>query len=90
LNLTRCPRSALALGRVFDPAVGAAELGPLSPRELRHSAVAAGANVKAVQRMLRHASATRTLDTYFGLFEDDLVDVADRLDAAAFRVVQTS
>ncbi|PZS16461.1 MAG: site-specific integrase, partial [Pseudonocardiales bacterium] len=44
--------------RVFDPAVGAAELGALSPHELRHTAaslaVAAGANVKAVQRMLGH------------------------------------
>jgi integrase len=73
--------------RVFDPAVQAAGLAPLSPHELRHTAaslaVAAGANVKAVQRMLGHASAAMTLDTYSGLFEDDLDDVADRLDAAA-------
>jgi len=73
--------------RVFDPALAAAGLGELTPHELRHTAaslaVAAGANVKAVQRMLGHASAAMTLDVYSGLFDDDLDSVADRLDAAA-------
>ncbi|MGI8693914.1 MAG: tyrosine-type recombinase/integrase [Geodermatophilaceae bacterium] len=73
--------------RVFDPALSAAELGVLTPHELRHTAaslaVAAGANVKAVQRMLGHASAAMTLDVYSGLFDDDLDAVADRLDVAA-------
>jgi hypothetical protein len=41
----------------------------------------AGANVKAVQRMLGHASAAMTLDVYAGLFSDDLDDVADRMDS---------
>ena len=45
-------------------------------------AVAAGANVKAVQRMLGHASASMTLDVYAGLFGDDLDAVAQRLDEA--------
>ncbi|WP_188127577.1 hypothetical protein [Actinoplanes lobatus] len=45
-------------------------------------AVAEGANVKAVQRMLGHASAAMTLDVYADLFEDDLDAVADRLDQA--------
>ena len=40
-----------------------------------------GGNVKAVQRMLGHASAAMTLDRYADLFDDDLDDVADRLDA---------
>jgi hypothetical protein len=44
-------------------------------------AITAGANVKAVQRMLGHASAAMTLDRYADLFDDDLDDVADRLDA---------
>ena len=44
--------------------------------------VAAGANVKAVQRMLGHASAAMTLDVYAGLFGDDLDTVAARLDQA--------
>jgi integrase len=57
----------------------------LTPHELRHTAaslaVSAGANVKAVQRMLGHASAAMTLDVYADLFDDDLDAVADRLDA---------
>jgi Phage integrase family len=73
--------------RVFDPAVEGAGLGQLSPHELRHTAaslaVAAGANIKAVQRTLGHASAAMTLDVYSGLFDDDLDAVADRLDVAA-------
>jgi integrase len=72
--------------RVFDPAVEGPGLGQLSPHELRHTAaslaVAAGANVKAVQRTLGHASAAMTLDVYSGLFDDDLDAVADRLDVA--------
>ncbi|GAA1062061.1 tyrosine-type recombinase/integrase [Agromyces bracchium] len=46
-------------------------------------AVSSGANVKAMQRMLGHASAARTLDTYSELFDDDLDAVAVRLDEAA-------
>jgi integrase len=73
--------------RVFDPALQAAGLGELTPHELRHTAaslaVASGANVMAVQRMLGHASAAMTLDVYSGLFDDDLDAVADRLEAAA-------
>ena len=59
--------------------------------ELRHTAaslaVSAGANVKAVQRMLGHASAAMTLDVYSGLFGDDLDVVAERLDALAAEVL---
>jgi integrase len=69
----------------FDPAATAAGLDGMTPHELRHTAaslaVAAGANVKAVQRMLGHASAAMTLDVYAGLFDDDLDGVADRMDA---------
>jgi integrase len=43
-------------------------------------AVSAGANVKAVQRMLGHASAAMTLDVYADLFDDDLEAVAVALD----------
>jgi len=35
--------------------------------------------VKAVQRLLGHASAARTLDRYADLFDDDLDAVAERL-----------
>lgn len=57
-----------------------------TPHDLRHTAaslaISAGANVKAVQRMLGHASAAMTLDTYADLFDDDLDDVAVALDQA--------
>lgn len=58
----------------------------LTIHDLRHTAaslaIAAGANVKAVQRMLGHASAAMTLDTYADLFDDDLDAVAEALDHA--------
>jgi integrase len=56
----------------------------LYAHDLRHTAaslaVSAGANVKALQRMLGHAKAEMTLSVYAGLFDSDLDDVADRLD----------
>jgi integrase len=75
-------------------AAARAGLAGLTPHELRHTAaslaISSGANVKAVQRMLGHASAAMTLDVYSGRFEDDLdvVDVvAERMSAARDRVV---
>jgi integrase len=54
--------------RFFDPAAEKAGLLGLTPHQLRHTAaslaIAAGANVKAVQLMLGHASAAMTLDIY--------------------------
>ena len=43
------------------------------------NAISAGANVKAVQRMLGHSSAAMTLDTYADLFDDDLDRVGHAL-----------
>jgi integrase len=72
--------------RFFDPAAEKVGLLGLTPHVLRHTAaslaIAAGANVKAVQLMLGHASAAMILDIYAGLFADDLDAVADRLDRA--------
>jgi integrase len=74
---------------VYKPAISAAAGGNgdfPSPtfHDLRHTAVSlaisAGANVKVVQRIAGHASATLTLDTYAGLFDDDLHDSASRLN----------
>lgn len=39
--------------------------------------------MKAVQRMLGHASAAMTLDVYADLFEDDLDAVAGALNSQA-------
>ncbi|MGY1672450.1 tyrosine-type recombinase/integrase [Geodermatophilus sp. SYSU D00710] len=64
----------------------AATLEDLSPHDLRHAGasllVASGVKVKAVQRMLGHASAAMTLDVYSGLFDDDLGAFTDRMNAA--------
>lgn len=61
----------------------------VTPHDLRHTAaslaISAGANVKALQRMLGHASAAMTLDTYADLFDDDLDSVAGALDHARSR-----
>lgn len=80
---------ALRLGNwrrdVFDGACARTGLVGVSPHDLRHTAaspaISAGANVKAVQRMLGDASAAMTLDVYAGLFADDLDALADGLDA---------
>lgn len=79
-------------GRVFNAAVARCiEADPTFPKitvhDLRHTAaslaVSAGANVKAVQRMLGHASAAMTLDVYADLFDEDLDAVANALDRHA-------
>ncbi|CAN5283696.1 site-specific integrase [soil metagenome] len=70
----------------FDKSVTAAGVPRVTPHDLRHTAaslaVSAGANVKAIQRMLGHASAAMTLDVYADLFDDDLEAVATALDKA--------
>ena len=70
----------------FDPAVRATGLESLTPHALRHTAaslaIASGANVKVVQTMLGHQSATMTLDLYGHLLADQLDEVADAMDAA--------
>lgn len=51
---------------VFDPAARAIGVEGLTPHELRHTcaslAIAAGANVKVLQTLLGHKTATLTLD----------------------------
>lgn len=79
---------AFAVKRVRD---ADDEFPRVTPHDLRHTAaslaISAGANVKAVQRMLGHASASMTLDTYADLLDDDLDGVADALDHARRAVV---
>jgi integrase len=70
----------------FAKAVATSGVPRATPHDLRHTAaslaVSAGANVKAVQKMLGHASAAMTLDVYSDLFDDDLEAVATALDQA--------
>lgn len=69
--------------RVFEPAARRT-IGPMVPHELRHTAaslaIASGADVKQVQNMLGHRSATITLDLYGHLWNDDTV--ATSMDSA--------
>src|SRR6478752_6738253 len=78
--------------RIFTPAVARCRSGDdmfptITPHDLRHTAVSlaisAGANIKAIQQMVGHKSAALTLDTYAGLFGDDLDGVSAALDRAA-------
>lgn len=87
----RVLRGSLYRLEVFGPAVARCQQADatfprITPHDLRHTAVSlaisAGANVKAVQRMLGHAKASMTLDVYGDLFTEDLEAVADRLDTA--------
>lgn len=64
---------------------GAEDFEPLTLHDLRHTAaslaIAGGASVKAVQRMLGHESPVLTLRTYAGLFEDDLDRLGEAMSA---------
>jgi integrase len=71
--------------RVFAPAAQRIGVPGLMPHDLRDTAaslaISSGASIKAVQRMLGHASAKMTLDVYGSLFEEDLEALADRIEA---------
>jgi integrase len=72
---------------VFDQAAREVGLAGVVPHGLRHTAaslaISAGGNIKVVQRMLGHKTATLTLDLYGHLFPDDLDAVADGMDSGA-------
>jgi integrase len=86
-----CGRGAVMRSQTFQRAAltrAASELGApgFHPHELRHTAaslaIASGADIKVVQQMLGHKSATMTLNQYGHLFGDRLDVVADAMDAA--------
>lgn len=70
----------------FDLAAAAIGERGLHLHDLRHTAaslaISSGANVKVVQTMLGHKSAAMTLDVYADLFDHDLDEVAEKMDAA--------
>ena len=85
------PRAKKQVGW-FRIALEKASINPeMTPHDMRHTAaslaVQSGAHVKAVQRMLGHASAAMTLDIYADLFDSDLDIVAEALSAARARAV---
>lgn len=67
-------------------AAAAMDIKGFTPHMLRHTsaslAIASGADVKVVQTMLGHKSATLTLDLYGHLFGDRLDVVADAMELA--------
>ncbi|MGQ2912121.1 tyrosine-type recombinase/integrase [Aeromicrobium sp.] len=93
-GILRRTRTDASAGGWFAGAVRRAGVPRVTPHDLRHTAaslaIAAGANVKSVQRMLGHKSAAMTLDVYSGLFDDDLEAVAVALNEAALRATATS
>lgn len=86
-------QTARAAGRAAHPdsEPDTAVFPRITPHDLRHTAaslaVSAGANVKAVQKMLGHASAAMTLDVYADLFDKDAEAVADAHDQRLSGVV---
>jgi integrase len=70
----------------FDRATAAIGVPGLTPHELRHTAaslaIASGASIKGVQKMLGHRSAAMTLDRYGHLLGDELDAVAEKVSAA--------
>lgn len=77
----------------YRRALDLAGLPVLTAHDLRHTAasiaVSAGANVKAIQRMLGHKSAAMTLDTYADLFDSDLDAVAAEIGKSIIAAVTT-
>ncbi|AKK04557.1 site-specific recombinase XerD [Corynebacterium mustelae] len=71
--------------RVWKTTCTTAGISGITTYELRHTAaslaIAAGADVKTVQRMLGHASAAMTLDTYAHLWETGIDTVPDAINA---------
>lgn len=70
---------------VLAPAAAKIGSPDITPHMLRHTAaslaIASGADVKSVQRMLGHASAKMTLDVYGHLFDSQLDTVAEKMNA---------
>lgn len=82
-------RSSNFRRRVWLPAIegldGRVPLG-LTPHHLRHTCasllIRSGAHAKAIQAQLGHSSITVIMDIYGHLFEDDMDELAQRLDTA--------
>ncbi|MGV1005966.1 MAG: tyrosine-type recombinase/integrase [Candidatus Nanopelagicales bacterium] len=71
----------------FDSACLAAGLEGISPKTLRHTAgslaLASGASVVTVQRLLGHKDATTTLRVYSHMMPDDFDNLAAAMNAAS-------
>ena len=83
--VARCQKGAAAAREAEGKNPTTPPFPRVTAHDLRHTAaslaISAGANVKAVQKMLGHKSAAMTLDVYADLFDDDLNAVAAKLDS---------
>jgi integrase len=74
------------VGRYWRPVVDPLGHKDLRFHDMRHTfaslAIASGADIKTLQRILGHASAAMTLDRYGKMYPDSLDQVADKLDIA--------
>lgn len=70
------------------------DLDGVGLHDLRHTcaslSIQAGANIKVLQRLMGHKTATLTLDRYGHLFPDDLDAVAEALDESAADALRTA
>lgn len=78
--------------REFNVARGLLGLpSALTPHKLRHTcaslAIAVGATVLAVQRLLGHASPVETLRTYAHLWNDEIWSVAEKLNTGRLQAI---
>ncbi|MDA2895266.1 site-specific integrase [Mycolicibacterium sp. BiH015] len=81
--------AAMTLGRFrwqFDKAAAKLGLTGVTPHTLRHSAgslaLAAGASVVTVQKLLGHRNATTTMNIYSHMLPDDFDNLAAAMDSA--------
>jgi integrase len=78
----------------FDKACAGAGLTDISPKTLRHTAgslaLASGATVVTVQRLLGHKDATTTLRVYSHMMPDDFDNLAVAMNTAATEAANTA
>jgi integrase len=74
----------------FDQAANTAGLSGISPKTLRHTAgslaLASGASVVTVSKLLGHRNVTTTMNVYSHMLPDDFDDLAAAMDKAASAV----
>jgi integrase len=76
---------------VYKPAIKQAGIPKVTLHDLRHTtasiAIANGANVLVLARMLGHSTPTMTLNTYGHMFKEDLESVAKSINDSILKVM---